>query len=174
MQELHQGGTDLFGAATALELLEGVPLTVVDLQTPVQRLGQLEGVLGPDRRGGGWFGRNHRQNWTETPTLAHPDAMRSFRPSQSSQPPVRWLPRPRPMRWTHLFARLFSLAERARRPDLGGASVANRRLQQRLAMAQRLMEVLPASLTPGTALADRFWVVLRWGGLGLLIARLLS
>jgi hypothetical protein len=82
--------------------------------------------------------------------------------------------RPRPLRWTHLFANLFSLAERARHPDIGGPSVANRRLQQRLSLAQRLMEALPASLTPGRSFADRFWQGFRWGGLGLVIARLLS
>lgn len=79
----------------------------------------------------------------------------------------------RPLRWTHLFARFFSLAERARRPEIGGNSVSNRRLQQRLALAQRLMEALPATLTPGTAFSDRFWRAWRWGGLGLVIARLL-
>ena len=93
---------------------------------------------------------------------------------QHKHPLERSLQRPRPLRWTHLFARFFSLAERARHPDIGGASVANRRLQQRLAMAQRLMEALPAALTPGTTIADRFWQVVRWAGLGLVIARLLS
>jgi hypothetical protein len=82
--------------------------------------------------------------------------------------------RPTPLRWTHLFARFFSLAERARRPEIGGPSVGNRRLQQRLALAQRLIEALPASLIPGTALSDRFWRAWRWGGLGLVIAKLLS
>jgi hypothetical protein len=82
--------------------------------------------------------------------------------------------RPRPLRWTHVFASLFSLAERARRPELGGPSVANRRLQQRLSVAQRLMEALPSSLTPGRTIADRFWQVLRWGGRGRVIARLLN
>lgn len=79
-----------------------------------------------------------------------------------------------PLRWTHLFARLFALAERSRQPDIGGASIANRRLQQRLALAQRLFEALPQSLTPGTAFSDRFWRALRWMGVGLVVARLLG
>lgn len=79
-----------------------------------------------------------------------------------------------PLRWTHLFARLFALAERSRQPEIGGGSIANRRLQQRLALAQRLFEALPASLTPGMALSDRFWRALRWIGVGMVIARLLG
>ena len=82
--------------------------------------------------------------------------------------------RPRPLRWTHLFARLFALAERSRQPEIGGSSVANRRLQQRLALAQRLIEALPAPLSPGSGSAERFWQALRWGGVGLVIARLLG
>jgi hypothetical protein len=78
------------------------------------------------------------------------------------------------LRWTHLFARLFALAERARRPEIGGGSVANRRLQQRLDLAQRLFEALPESLTPGAGISDRFWRAVRWGGIGLITARLLG
>jgi hypothetical protein len=47
-------------------------------------------------------------------------------------------------------------------------------LQQRLALAQRLFEALPAALTPGMALSDRFWRALRWIGVGVVIARLLG
>lgn len=79
-----------------------------------------------------------------------------------------------PLRWTHLFARLFALAERSRQPEIGGGSIANRRLQQRLALAQRLFEALPEALTPGMAPSDRFWRALRWIGLGVVIARLLG
>ncbi|MFM8524088.1 MAG: hypothetical protein ACKOCM_00445 [Cyanobacteriota bacterium] len=90
-----------------------------------------------------------------------------------SRSPERLAQRLHPLRWTHLFARFFSLAERARRPEIGGNSVGNRRLQQRLALAQRLMEALPTTLTPGTTFPDHFWRAVRWGGLGLVIARLL-
>lgn len=118
-----------------------------------------------------WLGSGDHRHWTEAWGLAHPDVM-----SPSSRPRAleRQRHRPRPLRWTHLFARLFTLAERSRQPEIGGRSVTNRRLQQRLALAQRLMEALPTPLTPGAAFSERFWIALRWGGVGLVLARLLA
>ena len=191
MQQLHQGRTDLFGTPASLQMFEGVPLTIPKLKASVQGHGLGQGPIGPSARR--WcrrrlrleisrsFGRrcalgirrNHGEDWTGEWDLDHPGAMRLTAHPDRPRLFERWRPRRHPLRWTHLFARLLSLAERARRPDIGGASVANRRLQQRLALAQRLMEALPASLMPGTAVADRFWVALRWGGLGLVVARLL-
>jgi hypothetical protein len=55
-----------------------------------------------------------------------------------------------------------------------GSGSGERRRQQRLSIAQRLLDPLPLALRPRDAAAERFWKVLRWGGLGLLLARLLS
>jgi len=48
-----------------------------------------------------------------------------------------------------------------------------RRRRQRLALAQRLLDPLPPGLQSGGGGAARFWRVLRWGGLGLMVAWLL-
>ena len=53
-------------------------------------------------------------------------------------------------------------------------SSAQRRQGQRLALAQRLLDPLPPGLISPDAAADRFWTMLRWGGLGLIVARLLA
>ncbi|MEB3331237.1 MAG: hypothetical protein VKI83_01915 [Synechococcaceae cyanobacterium] len=49
-------------------------------------------------------------------------------------------------------------------------SSAQRRRQQRLALAQRLLDPLPAALRPPAAHAELAWTLLRWGGLGLILA----
>jgi hypothetical protein len=45
-----------------------------------------------------------------------------------------------------------------------------RRRRQRLALVQRLLDPLPAGLQPPDAQAERFWRIVRWGGLGVLLA----
>ena len=55
-----------------------------------------------------------------------------------------------------------------------GSGTAERRRLQQLSIAQRLLDPLPAALRPRDDGRERFWQALRWGGLGLLLARLLS
>lgn len=45
-----------------------------------------------------------------------------------------------------------------------------RRRRQRLAMAQRLLDPLPAALRPVDQGAEWFWRGMRWGGAGLILA----
>lgn len=189
MQELHEGGTDLFRTPAPFLMLLGVPLSISELEGLVQRHGLIQSSLRPAavRRlpslgtgtlgqgvGHGWGKGGGLGHWTGASRLSHPGCMSRHSRENRVHHPLRTGQRHRPLRWTHLFASLFSLAERARHPDLGGLSVANRRLQQRLSLAQRLMEAMPPSLTPGRTIGDRFWEVIRWGGLGLVMARLLS
>lgn len=59
------------------------------------------------------------------------------------------------------------------RGDQGNPGAPQRRQRQRLSLAQRLLDPLPSGLRSPQAGAERFWTVLRWGGLGLIVARLL-
>ncbi len=72
----------------------------------------------------------------------------------------------------HHLAAVISLAGRQGREGPGGG-VAGRRRRQRLELAQRLLDPLPAALKPTSRQGERFWSALRWGGLGLLVAWLL-
>lgn len=53
------------------------------------------------------------------------------------------------------------------------SGVAGRRQRQRLAIAQRLLDPLPTGLGIA-AEGTHFWRLLRWGGVGLLLAWLLQ
>lgn len=85
--------------------------------------------------------------------------------------PVR-RPRRRPAGVLHCLAALLALVQRPPAPEHSGT--AQRRQGQRLALAQRLLDPLPSALVSPAASRERFWRVLRWGGLGLLVARLLQ
>lgn len=76
----------------------------------------------------------------------------------------------------HLQALLaFSTrSQRTRLPRDTTLSRAERRRQQHLALSQRLLDPLPRGLRAADRGADRFWIALRWGGCGLLVARLLG
>ncbi len=81
-------------------------------------------------------------------------------------------PRHGPALLHHLEA-LLTLA--GRRPLAAPPLAAHeRRRAQRLALAQRLLDPLPASLRPPGQGSERFWIALRWGGLGAAIAWLLA
>jgi len=54
------------------------------------------------------------------------------------------------------------------------ASAPQRRQRQRLALVQRLLDPLPTSLRSDSRAAERFWLALRWGGGGVLLARWLG
>ncbi|MFM7314983.1 MAG: hypothetical protein ACKO0M_17800 [Cyanobium sp.] len=68
----------------------------------------------------------------------------------------------------HPLEDLLALALRPRSGQDG--SSAARRQRQRLAMAQRLIDPLPPGLVAPEVAHDRFWNLLRWGGLGLILA----
>jgi len=76
---------------------------------------------------------------------------------------------PRGPRLLQSIGRLHALG--SARPGSGQSE--RRRLQQ-LAIAQRLLDPIPEGLRPPDRASEQFWQVLRWGGLGLLLARLLS
>ncbi len=73
----------------------------------------------------------------------------------------------------HPLEDLLALSQRPKASQESGSS-AQRRQRQRLALAQRLLDPLPTALMAPEAAADRFWTILRWGGLGLILARLLQ
>jgi hypothetical protein len=72
----------------------------------------------------------------------------------------------------HPLEDLLALAQKP--PTAQQNSSGQRRQRQRLALAQRLLDPLPAGLVAPEAARERFWTVLRWGGLGLILARLLQ
>ena len=80
-------------------------------------------------------------------------------------------------RLLHHLGAVLSLAGQGRtaKPMPGRqASSTQRRRRQRLSIAQRLLDPLPAALRPADRGAERFWEALRWGGVGILLAWWLS
>jgi hypothetical protein len=88
--------------------------------------------------------------------------------SQRNRSHRRQPPLPGPGLLHHLAA-VIGLASRR---GTGEAPLAApmRRRRQRLALAQRLLDPLPAALRAPGSDGERFWQALRWGGIGMLIA----
>lgn len=84
----------------------------------------------------------------------------------------RWQPRLSPPGVLHHLAAVLSLG--LRRPPAEPSGALLRRRRQRLALAQRLLNPLPAGLGSSHQGGERFWQGLRWGGLGLFLAWLLQ
>jgi hypothetical protein len=82
--------------------------------------------------------------------------------------PVR-SPAQRPVRLLHLLDALVTPWLDPER----SSGLRQRRLRQRQALAQRLLDPLPPALAAPLAADALFWRALRWGGLGLLLALLL-
>ena len=80
----------------------------------------------------------------------------------------------RPIRWLHQLAGLMAQVSQAERLRDGDNSLRARRLRQRMALAQRLFDPLPAPLRPGRWQEEVLWKALRWGGAGLILAVLLK
>lgn len=99
-------------------------------------------------------------------------------PAQHRQRPQRGQDsriRPRSRGLLHPLEDLLALSQSPQAgQDSSNSSSAQRRQKQRLALAQRLLDPLPTALVAPEAAADRFWTMLRWGGLGLILARLLQ
>ena len=88
----------------------------------------------------------------------------------SSRPQSRQIPPwPRGPRLLHHLGQLHNLA--AGRSSGGSRE---RRRRQHLSMAQRLLDPLPEALVSPQAGSERFWRICRWGGAGLLLAKLLA
>ena len=75
-----------------------------------------------------------------------------------------------PIRWLHRLSGLMAQVSRAERLDPADDSLQARRLRQRLAQAQRLLDPLPAPLQPQGWQERVLWTALRWGGAGLALA----
>jgi hypothetical protein len=76
-------------------------------------------------------------------------------------------PRPASTALLHHLAAVLNLAVR-RLPEADSAAPLRRR-RQRLSLAQRLLNPLPAGLRSAELGSERFWLAIRWGGPGLLL-----
>lgn len=160
----HQRGSQLFSGAALRLSLERMPLALIDPQLPVQGAGKLLGLLRPVPgaagvvvpaaaiKAAGW-------HWTDAAAPGHPGAMQQ-RP-RSPYTPIRWL---------HQLAGLMAQVARAERLSSADDSLQARRLRQRMALAQRLLDPLPAPLQPRGWQEQWLWTALRWGGVGLVLA----
>ncbi len=158
-EQLHQGSGQLLGGTPRPLAFEGMPVAIADRQLALQLLRQGPGRLRPwgcggDRRG---------DHWTAGHGNPHPGERVSV------MGPVQPSPRQRPVHLLHLLDGIFTQASLAGR----SSGVSQRRQRQRLALSQRLLDPLPAELTPADQGSQLFWRALRWGGLGLLLAWLL-
>ena len=163
IQQHHQSSRQLLSGAALGLRFEGMPLPLIDPQLPVQGAGQLLDLLGPVPAAGvvapaaaikaaGW-------HWTDAAAPSHPGAMQQ-RP-RSPYTPIRWL---------HQLAGLMAQVARAERLSSSDDSLQARRLRQRMALAQRLLDPLPAPLQPRGWQEQWLWTALRWGGVGLALA----
>ena len=75
-----------------------------------------------------------------------------------------------PIRWLHQLASLMTQVSQAQRLGSRDDSLAARRLRQRMALAQRVLDPLPVPLQTVDWQERLFWSGLRWGGVGLLLA----
>lgn len=155
VKQLHQGSGQLLGPAALGLALEGVPVTVADHELAVQGLGSLAAALGPVVGGG----HSRRQHWTEDRGSVHPDGMQ-----QQPRSPFQ------PIRWLHQLAGLMAQVAQAERLKASDDSLRARRLRQRMALAQRVLDPLPQPLQSQVWAEQVVWTGLRWGGLGLVLA----
>lgn len=160
VEQQHECRHQLLGRPPLGLSFQGMPVLVADRQLLVQRLRQLLTVEWPFL----WVLLCLMSlHWTDPFGSGHPDAMQQ-RPRSPYQP----------IRWLHQLANLLATVSAAERLDPQDESLHARRLRQRLAAAQRLLDPLPAPLQ-ATAWSERaVWQFLRWGGLGALLAVVLK
>jgi len=159
IEQLNESGSQLLRSPPLGLTLQSMPVTVADAKPPVQLP---RGLLTPRRpvtRAGGFVGVAGGGHWTDVSAPRHPDAMQQ-RP-RSPRTPIRWL---------HQLAGLMAQVSRAERLTAGDESLQARRLRQRMALAQRLLDPLPKPLQPRGWREQSLWTALRWGGAGLLLA----
>lgn len=77
---------------------------------------------------------------------------------------------PPPLRWLHGLGVVLGQVSRVDRLSADDTGVAARRLRQRMATAQRLLDPLPKALRSQGWADEALWTALRWGGAGLLLA----
>jgi hypothetical protein len=75
-----------------------------------------------------------------------------------------------PIRWLHQLAGLMAQISRAVRLQAADQSLQARRLRQRMALAQRVLDPLPQPLQSQGWAEQVLWTALRWGGLGMALA----
>jgi hypothetical protein len=75
-----------------------------------------------------------------------------------------------PIRWLHQLAGLMAQISRAERLQPADQSLQARRLRQRMALAQRVLDPLPQPLRSQGWGEQVLWTALRWGGLGMALA----
>jgi hypothetical protein len=171
---MDQGCGRLFGGTARALVLDGMPLLVADGQMVQQPFGQILRSFRPSvpRSGGSRGGRliGKVLHWTEE---ASPPIL-----NQTFPPPAMGTTsaarRRRPRRGSgvlHPMAAILNLAGRRLPAEEAGAPM--RRRRQRLALVQRLLDPLPAALQPLDGPSERFWRIVRWGGLGVLLAWIL-
>lgn len=172
-QQLHQGTRQLLGRPSGRLALKGMPIAITDCQKTMQVFGLLQTLLGPAVPDFPTLADliPCPIHWTTCRWLSHPGPM--TRPLRRSQP-GRSNPRRRPAvakgpRLLHTIALLHGLGT-AR----SGSGSGERRRRQHLNIAQRLLDPLPEGLRPQDAASTLFWRILRWGGMGLLVARWLA
>ena len=150
IEQLHQGRCDLFGCTSLGLAFERMPIAVVDGEQAMQGFRRFSAAFRP---------RLTRRHWTKPRLEGHPGAMQQ-RP-RSPHTPIRWL---------HQLANLMAQVSRAERISSGDESLQARRLRQRMALAQRVLDPLPVPLRPSLWSETALWSGLRWGGVGLLLA----
>lgn len=160
VEEQHECCHQLLGRPSLGLSFQGMPVLVADRELLVQRLRQLLTLQGPFL----WILLCLMSlHWTDPFGSGHPDAMQQ-RPRSPYQP----------IRWLHQLANLLATVSAAERLDPADDSLQARRLRQRLAAAQRLLDPLPAPLQASVWSERAVWQFLRWGGLGALLAVLLK
>ena len=75
-----------------------------------------------------------------------------------------------PIRWLHQLAGVMAQVSAAERLSSGDEGLQARRLRQRMALAQRLLDPLPRPLQSRQWPELVLWRGLRWGGVALLLA----
>ena len=157
VEQLHQGGGQLLGGAALGMALEGMPLPIPDHQLLVQGLSRGAAALGP---AAGVVGSRGRHNhWTDRAASVHPGGMQQ-RPRSPHQP----------IRWLHQLAGLMAQISRAERLQAADQSLQARRLRQRMALAQRVLDPLPRPLMAQGWPEQLLWTALRWSGPAMALA----
>ena len=166
--QMHQCCRQLLGGAAIRLGFEGMPVAVGNHQQAKQLGGGFLALVGPappliERQArigsDGFAGGERVGHWTESASGVHPGAMASRSPNPT--PPIRWL---------HVLGVLLGQVSRVERLASDDNGVASRRLRQRMATAQRLLDPLPAPLRGKDWGEGALWSALRWGGAGLLLA----
>jgi hypothetical protein len=157
IEQLNEGCGQLFRCSPLRLPLLGMPVPISDAQLPMQLASQLLGLGRPELgAAAGVVGAGH---WTRARASGHPGAMHQ-RP-RSPHTPIRWL---------HQLAGLMAQVSSAERLQARDDSLAARRLRQRMALAQRLLDPLPRPLRQQSWRERTLWTALRWGGPAMVLA----